>query len=48
MPGATIFLMKLASTIVVALSVAAASHAQNIKRDIPYAGEADEQRTLDV
>ena len=40
--------MKYASLIVIIFAVMAAAPAQEIKRDIPYAGSADERQTLDV
>jgi arylformamidase len=45
----TIFLMKhLPVSLIVLAALAAAAHAQTIKRDIPYAGVEDDKRTLDV
>src|SRR5438309_1893364 len=40
--------MKAFSSFVLLLGVLSAAEAQNIKRNIPYTGESDEKRTLDV
>lgn len=40
--------MKYFSLFLAVLALASAAHAQNIKRDISYAGVEDEKRTLDV
>lgn len=40
--------MKLLLPILTVFALAPAALAQNVKRDIPYAGEDDEKRTLDV
>lgn len=40
--------MKILSLFLVAFTLVSAARAQNIRRDVPYAGQADPRRTLDV
>jgi arylformamidase len=47
-PGATIRFMKLLPALVTVLVLAAGARAQNVRRDVPYAGVDDAKRTLDV
>ena len=46
--GATIVVMKHVFPLVLVVALASAARAQNVRRDVPYAGEDDKNRTLDV
>src|SRR5215207_7608136 len=47
-PGVRILPMRHFSPFLLVLALISAARAQTIKKDIPYAGEQDEKRTLDV